>query len=61
MTNTIKSLSAQRDDQLMHLLAQLSAATMQRGLEHSRIDDPHNYTQAVKLMTSNGWSGFCEI
>jgi hypothetical protein len=42
------------EDKLVQLFGQLTSAMFQRGLNLSRLDDPHNYHAAEKLLSQYG-------
>lgn len=41
------------EDKLLPLFAELAAAVMTRGLDHARIDDPHNFARAQRWLTEH--------
>jgi hypothetical protein len=51
--NSTKSAN-ERDEKLMRLWGELTAAVVQRGLAHARSDDPNSYAVANRMLQSPG-------
>lgn len=43
-----------REDRLLTLYAQLTAAVMKHGMEHARRDDPHTFKRASQWLAAGG-------